>query len=74
MKYSKIQDRSNLIRDMKNGAVLNIDNSSLDAYRKTKRKMQAINNLEQDNLAIKDRLQLLEDKIDRMIDMLSCNK
>lgn len=74
MKYTKIQDHSNLIRDMENNAILNTDNRALEAYRASKRKMQSIDEIKVENEQLKTKLARLESKLDYLVDVLERNK
>lgn len=74
MKYTKIKDHSNLIRDMENNAILNTDNRALEAYRASKRKMQSIDEIKVENEQLKTKLARLESKLDYLVDVLERNK
>jgi hypothetical protein len=70
MKYAKIKDTPNFVRDMSNQAILNSDNSALDAYKRKREKQQEmstavsdINNMKQDINELKTLMQRILDKI-----------
>jgi hypothetical protein len=44
MDYIKVKDHPNLVRDKNTKAVLTIDNSSLNKYKKERQKLMKINN------------------------------
>jgi hypothetical protein len=48
MQDQKVQDHPELIRDAGSGAVVNVDNRSLDAYKKQKRERNMVANAFQD--------------------------
>ena len=74
MKYTKIQQNDNLLRDMHSNAIINTDNRALQAYKNSKRKMQSIDEIKNENEAIKEKLIRLESKLDMLVDLLDCNK
>lgn len=59
--YKKIVDKDNLIKDTKSNAVLNIDNMSLLAYKKSKAKHKQVD----------ERINRLEDSLYRIEEMLT---
>jgi hypothetical protein len=70
MKYAKVKENSELIRDMDSKAVLNTNITALQAYKKKREKQQEIqsavddiNNLRQEVNEIKTLMQRLLDKI-----------
>jgi hypothetical protein len=70
MKYAKIKEAPNFVRDMSNQAILNNDNSALEAYRKKREKQQEfktavddINNMKQDINELKTLMQRILEKI-----------
>ena len=67
MKYIKVKEKANMVRDMSTGAVLSTDNSALEAYKKAKSKMGKIDTLE-------DKVEKIERKLDLLIDLMRRNK
>ena len=70
MKYAKVKENSELIRDMDSKAVLNTNLTALQAYKKKREKQQEIqsavddiNNLRQEVNELKTLMQRLLDKI-----------
>jgi protein subunit release factor A len=70
MKYAKVKENPELIRDMSSKAVLNTNRTALQAYKKKREKQQEIqsavddiNNLKQDVNELKTLMQRLLDKI-----------
>ena len=70
MSYAKIQDRPNLVRDTSTNAVLSVDHKGLAAYKKAKSKMQAIDDLQEENEQIRNKMESIEGKLDRLLAML----
>ena len=70
MSYAKIQDRPNLVRDTSTNAVLSVDHEGLSAYKKAKSKMQAIDDLQEENEQIRYKMESIEGKLDRLLAML----
>jgi len=70
MKYAKVKDNPELIRDMQSKAVLNTNLSALESYKKKREKQQElssaiadINNMKQDINDLKTLMQRILDKI-----------
>jgi hypothetical protein len=70
MKYAKVKENPELIRDMDSKAVLNTNRSALESYRKKREKQQElksaiddINNMKQDINDLKTLMQRILDKI-----------
>ena len=63
MRYEKVKERSDLVRDKQTNAILNVDNDSLKAYKNRKKHMNKINDLE-------DKVNGLEEKMDTVISLL----
>jgi hypothetical protein len=70
MKYAKVKENPELIRDMNSKAVLNTNLTALQAYKKKREKQQEIqtavddiNNLRQDVNELKTLMQRILDKI-----------
>lgn len=70
MNHAKIKDTPGYVRDMSNQAVLNNDNSALDAYKKKREKQRElnstiseINTMKQDINELKTLMQRLLEKI-----------
>jgi hypothetical protein len=70
MKYAKVKENPELVRDMSSKAVLNTNRTALQAYKKKREKQQEIqsavddiNNLKQDVNELKTLMQRLLDKI-----------
>ena len=70
MKYAKVKENPELIRDMNSKAVLNTNLTALQAYKKKREKQQEIqsavddiNNLRQEVTELKTLMQRLLDKI-----------
>ena len=70
MTISKIKDNPGLVRDMKNQAVLSVDNNALHAYKLNRKKQKEIseaiddiNNMKQDINDLKTLMQRILDKI-----------
>jgi hypothetical protein len=67
---SKIKDNPGLVRDMKNQAVLSVDNNALQSYKMKREKQKEIteavsdiNNMKQDINELKTLMQRILDKI-----------
>jgi len=63
MRYEKVKERSDLVRDKQTNAILNVDNDSLKAYKNRKKHINKINDLE-------DKVNGLEEKMDTVISLL----
>lgn len=70
MKYAKVKENPELIRDMDSKAVLNTNRSALESYKKKREKQQElksaindINNMKQDINDLKTLMQRILDKI-----------
>jgi hypothetical protein len=70
MKYAKVKENPELIRDMDSKAVLNTNSTALQAYKKKREKQQEmqsavedINNMKQDINELKTLMQRILDKI-----------
>ena len=70
MKYAKVKENPELIRDMQSKAVLNTNRSALESYKKKREKQQElktaiddINNMKQDINDLKTLMQRILDKI-----------
>lgn len=59
----KVQEHSDLVRDMASNAILNINNDALNAYKKRKSHLSKVNVLE-------DKVILLENKMDEILTLL----
>lgn len=59
----KVQEHSDLVRDMTSNAILNINNDALNAYKKRKNHLSKVNVLE-------DKVILLENKMDEILTLL----
>lgn len=70
----KVEGRSDLVRDMKSGAVLNVDNRALDAYRKARVKTRQVDQVIEDNEKMKRQIESIENKLDYMLQLLNNNK
>lgn len=70
----KVEGRSDLVRDMKSGAVLNVDNRALDAYRKARVKTRQVDQVIEDNEKMKKQIESIENKLDYMLQLLNNNK
>lgn len=74
MRFSKVENHPDLVRDHRSGAVLSTDNKALQAYKSSKRKMQSIDRIEDETNQLKDKVEAIEQKLDRLIDLISANK
>lgn len=74
MRFSKVENHPDLVRDHQSGAVLSTDNKALQAYKSSKRKMQSIDRIEDETNQLKDKVEAIEQKLDRLIDLISANK
>jgi len=74
MKYVKVQARSDLVRDQRSNAVLSVDDTGLAAYKRAKKKMNTIDTLQEESEVLKDKVQSIEDKLDKLLLMLQSNK
>ena len=72
--YTKIVDRPSLVRDTSSNAVLNTDNTALAAYKRSKKKMQSIDEIKRENETLKEKVARLELKLDYLVDVLERNK
>ena len=70
MKYARVEESPDLIRDMDSKAVLNTNSTALQAYKKKREKQQEIqsavediNNMKQDINDLKTLMQRILDKI-----------
>lgn len=70
----KVEGRSDLVRDMKSGAVLNVDNRALDAYKKARVKTRQVDQVIKDNEKMKRQIESIENKLDCMLQLLNNNK
>lgn len=70
----KVEGRSDLVRDIKSGAVLNVDNRALDAYRKARVKTRQVDQVIEDNERMKRQIESIENKLDCMLQLLNNNK
>lgn len=70
----KVEGRSDLVRDMKSGAVLNVDNRALEAYKKARIKTRQVDQVIEDNEKMKRQIESIENKLDYMLQLLNNNK
>ena len=70
MKYAKVRENPELVRDMNSKAILNTNRSALESYKKKREKQQElksaiddINNMKQDINDLKTLMQRILDKI-----------
>lgn len=59
---------------MKSGAVLNVDNAALDAYKKARLKTRQVDQVIEDNEKMKRQIESIENKLDYMLQLLNNNK
>ena len=64
--YLKVEESNDLVRDSETGAVLNVNNNALQAYKNQKKKFQKINQVESRLDKIENLLLSLQDKLDRI--------
>jgi conjugal transfer/entry exclusion protein len=74
MKYVKVQERADLVRDQKSNAILSVDDEGLVAYKRAKKKMNTIDTLQEESKVLKDKVQSIEDKLDKLLLLLQSNK
>lgn len=70
----KVDGRSDLVRDTGSGAVLNVDNRALDAYKRNRLKTQQVDKVIKDNEKMKEQIESIENKLDFMLRLLNNNK
>jgi hypothetical protein len=70
----QVEGRPDLVRDMKSGAVLNVDNRGLEAYKKTRDKSQLVDRVIDENEKMKRQIESIENKLDYMLQLLNNNK
>ena len=70
----KVKDNPDLVRDVETGAVLSIDNRALQAYKIQKKRIGSIEDIEKQQSTINQRLDSLEQKLDKLIDIIGCDK
>lgn len=64
--YLKVEESNDLVRDSETGAVLNVNNKALQAYKNQKKQFQKINQVESRLDKIENLLLSLQDKLDRI--------
>ena len=64
--YLKVEESNDLVRDSETGAVLNVNNKALQAYKNQKKQFQKINHVESRLDKIENLLLSLQDKLDRI--------
>ena len=64
--YLKVEDSNDLVRDSETGAVVNVNNKALQAYKNQKKQFQKINQVESRLDKIENLLLSLQDKLDRI--------
>lgn len=67
MTYIKVKDADNLVRDRNSNAILNIDSSGLSAYKTRKKQMNKVNNVNNKIELLENRLDDLNEKIDKIL-------
>lgn len=70
----QVKDRAGLVKDTVSGAILNVDNRSLEAYKKRKQHTARIENVVEDNERIKQQMKTIEDKLDILLQLINTNK
>jgi hypothetical protein len=70
----KVKDNPDLVRDVPTGAILSVDNRGLYAYKIQKKKMDSIGQIHKQHSSINQRLDLLEQKLDKLIDIIGTDK
>ena len=70
----QVEGRPDLVRDMKSGAVLNVDNRGLEAYKKTRDKSKLVDRVIDENEKMKRQIESIENKLDYMLQLLNNNK
>lgn len=70
----QVEGRPDLVRDMKTGAVLNVDNRGLEAYKKTRDKSKLVDRVIDENEKMKRQIESIENKLDYMLQLLNNNK
>jgi len=69
-----VKDRPGLVKDINSGAILNVDNRSLEAYKKRKQHAAQIESVVKDNERIKHQMKSIEDKLDKLLQLVNTNK
>lgn len=70
----QVEGRPDLVRDMKTGAVLNVDNRGLEAYKKARDKSKLVDRVINENEKMKRQIESIENKLDYMLQLLNNNK
>jgi len=70
----KVKDNPDLVRDVPTGAILSVDNRALQAYKIQKKKMDSIGHIQKQQSTVNQRLDSLERKLDKLIDIIGCDK
>lgn len=67
MMYVKVKDDQSLVRDASNKAILNIDNSGLQAYKEKKRKEASLSRVIEEHEQIKSDLAEIKDLLKQLM-------
>lgn len=70
MRFKKVEERPDLIRDEHTSAILNIDNHGLKAYKKRKKQMEKINNLDGFREEVKEDINMLKNEIQSLKELV----
>lgn len=70
MKYAKVKENPELIRDMESKAVLNTNLSALEAYKKKREKQQEIQSAVEDINTMKQDINELKTLMQRILDKI----
>lgn len=70
MKYAKVKENPELIRDMESKAVLNTNLSALEAYKKKREKQQEIQSAVEDINTMKQDINDLKTLMQRILDKI----
>ena len=70
MRFKKVEERPDLIRDEQTNAILNIDNQALKAYKNRKKQMEKINNLDGFREEVKEDINMLKNEIQSLKELV----
>lgn len=70
MEVEKIKDHPDLVKDKETGAILNVNNRALMAYKRQKKNMNSIKEVNQTNEQLKKDINMLKNEIQSLKELV----